>query len=186
MRLRLLLIALSLFIPFVRGHSVPPDWHAPGWLAVTNAVRDEVFAVPRKGPLPPRGQIVYVLTATLETMDGSVYLKLADETNPSWMLAFSGNALQSSATGDFVEDFSAFQAGSAVVNARLYPMAIQNKLRVEVETIVNGVKQNTAFQIPLSTADENGMNAITLHLSGTARAGVAFVSRQLGTLLLVR
>jgi len=188
MKLPLLLAGLAIMLnPLARGDSPPPDWDAPGWFAVTNAVQDEIFIIPRNGPLYPRGQIVYVLNAELETLsNGSIYIKLGDDTRPSWVLAFTGNTLVSAVAGEFPKDATAFQPGKATLNARLYPVAAKNILRVETITTVNGVTQNASCQIPLSPADENGLAAMELHLSGTAMARLSFASRQQGNLFIIR
>jgi len=188
MKIPLLLAGLAILLsPLARGDSPPPDWNAPGWLAVTNAVQDEIFIIPRNGPLHPRGQTVYVLAAEFETLsNGSIYLKLGHDTLPSWVLAFTGHTLVSAVAGGFAKDATAFQPGKATLHARLHPVAAKNILRVEATTTVNGIAQSAVYHIPLSPADANGLASIGLHLSGTARAKISLTSKQTGALLIIR
>ena len=160
--------------------------HEPdGWLAVINEAREHTLAIPRNGALHPRGQIVYVLTAEMEATDGSIYITLGN--GPSWVLAFTGGNLLTAVAGDYVEDATGFQNGNAVIHARLYPNAAQDTFRVEVESSVNGVAQAKTYKIiPLAQADENGIDAVTIHLSGTARVRASLASRQTGTRFLIR
>jgi len=159
--------------------------HEPdGWLAVINEAREHTLAIPRNGALHPRGQIVYVLTAEMEATDGSIYITLGN--GPSWVLAFTGGNLLTAVAGDYVEDATGFQNGQALIHARLFPMAAQDTLQVEVETSVNGIKQNQTCLIPLAQADGNSIGALTAHLSGTVRLRASLASRQVGTRLLIR
>ena len=161
--------------------------HEPdGWLSVTNETREHTVTIPRSGALYPRGQMFYLLTAEMETTDGSVYLTLGN--GPSWVFAFTGNALLSAVAGDYVEDAAGFQNGNAVVRARLFPNSAQDTMRVEVESVVNGVAQpKTLHIVPLAQADETSIDAATLRLVGSmARCRLTLASRQTGTRFLVK
>jgi len=179
MKRPLLLAGLALFSPLAYG-TPPPG----GWLAVTNAVREQVFIIPRSGPSHPGGQMSYVLEAEMETTEGSVYLKLGD--GPSWVIAFTGGSLLTAGTGSFPNDAAGFQNGQAVVNARFFP-GTRDRLRVEVEGVVNGVKQpKTLHIVPLAQADGDEITTLSAHLSGTARIRATLTTRRVGALFLIK